>query len=149
MLSALRVGAASVDLVLIVAVCWALLNGHRAAVRWGLLGGLALDFLSVAPFGTYTLALAISVTLATFTTGLGIEGPPMQAGVTAASTLCFHTLMLIILQLSGIAVAWDLRTAQEVLSSAALNGLVAPFIYWAAHGINRRVYSSAKQEIGW
>lgn len=148
-LSTVRIGAGGIDLVLIVAMCWGLIRGHRSAAQLGLLAGMALDFVSVAPFGTYTFALATTATLATFSLGLGMEGPPMQAGLAALSTLMYHLLVSLVLQLSGVTVSWDFQHAQEVLVTAACNALVAPFIYWAVHGINRRMYSGLKQEIGW
>ena len=128
-------------------VAWGQVRGYQEAIKWGLLAGLALDFLSVAPPGTYTLALSLSATIATSSMGLGIEGAPLQVGAVAAATLLYRALALAILWLSGVTVIWDFGLAEEAVASAALNGLLAPFVCWLLHGINRRIHSGLKQEL--
>jgi rod shape-determining protein MreD len=147
--SSVRIDVGGIDLVLVVVVCIGLIQGHRSALSWGIMTGLALDFVSNAPLGTYTLALATTATLATFSLGLGMEGPVLQGGVVALGTLLYHLLVMIVVQLCGFGASWDLVRAQELLMTAACNAVLAPFMYWIVHGINKRMYSGLKQEIGW
>ena len=147
LVSSLSLGGARVDLALLVVVCWGLVRDHRTALVWGLLSGLTLDLLSVVPPGTYTLALSVSAVLATFGLDVGVEGAPMQAGAVAFATLCYRALLYGILLASGVAVGWDLSLMGEAFASAALNGLLAPFVYWFLHGINKRIHRDLQREL--
>jgi rod shape-determining protein MreD len=146
-IASLGLGAAKLDLALVVVACWGLTRDHRTALKWGLLTGFALDLLSVAPTGTYTLALSISAVLATFALTLGIEGAPMQIGAVALATLSYRALAYGILLLSGVNVPWDFALVGEGLASAALNGLLAPFVCWFLHGINKRINRELQREL--
>lgn len=118
------------DLVLAAVVCWGILRGPREALVWALAGGLAVDLLSPAPFGVYTLALLLVGIL----TGLG-ELAVFSAGLAlpvlavAVGTVLYHLAAYALLQAAGIPLPWGDSLRYLTLPAALVNALLAPLVF--------------------
>lgn len=125
------------NLVLAVVLSWTLLRGGRAGLIWAAAGGLALDLLSSAPFGTFTVALLLTIGLIGLLDGLFYRPSILLPIVLmlAASPL-FDLLSLLMLRTLG----WDrpLLTQLPLLAGAALlNGLLVALVYPLMRRLNR------------
>jgi len=108
LLSRLRVLGGQPDLVVVIALAWAVLDRGREGLFWAFVGGLCLDLFSGAPIGLSSLAL----TPIAFFIGLSDAGlyrtniviPIVFAG---AGALGYHILYALGLQfLAGMPVSW-------------------------------------------
>lgn len=126
----LNLAGARPDLVLICVICWGILRGPRRGVVWAMVGGIALDLLSAAPFGLYTLPLLVVGLLTAlaepfvFTAGLAL--PALAA---AAGTLIFHTLALLLMAVTGVPTPWLETLRHLTLPTLLANALLAPLVY--------------------
>lgn len=123
-------GAVRPDLVLLVVLAWSINRGLTEGSIGGILGGLALDTLSAAPFGLHTGLLGAIGSL----TALGEEnlfrGNVLLFAVTAAlATLVLHGGALLVLQASGQQAPGLPRFIQFVVPAALLNGALMPLAY--------------------
>lgn len=105
-LALFSVRGAQVDLVLVLVVLWGLIRTGRAGMIWAVGGGLALDLLSLAPVGSYTIPLLVVA----FLVGLVAETPfgltrLLVAAVTALAVLLYYVGQTLMLQLIGWPVA--------------------------------------------
>lgn len=127
------------DLVLLVVISWSLLRGAREGIIWALMGGIGLDLVSAAPFGTCTVILAgLSLLaglgeLSVFRTHLAL---PLIA--TLVATLIYDLFFLLFLYMRGCSIVWADTLVKVVLPSALFNVLLSPFIYKALFWLHRR-----------
>lgn len=135
------------DLVLLVVISWSLLRGAKEGVIWALVGGIGLDLLSGAPFGTSTVALLVLSLLAgmgelsVFRTHIAL---PLIA--TLLATLAYDLFFLLLLHMRGYSIAWADSLIKVVLPSTLLNVLLAPFIYKALYWLHRK---TGPEEMAW
>ena len=118
------------DLVLLVVLAWSINRGLAEGSIGGILGGLALDTLSAAPFGLHTGVLGAIGSL----TALGEEnlfrGSVVLFAVTAAlATLVLHGASLLMIQASGQQTVGLLAFIRFVVPVAALNAVLMPLVY--------------------
>jgi rod shape-determining protein MreD len=127
------------DLVFLVVVSWSLLRGMGEGMLWALLGGVALDLISGAPFGVCTLALVV----ASFVSSLGERGifrfeilvpilivPPVA--------LLYQVILLAMLKILGWPAGWGEGLARVVLPSVLINTLGIPIVYPLMRLLERR-----------
>ncbi len=135
------------DLVLLMVVSWSLLRGAQEGVIWALVGGMGLDLLSGASFGTSTAALvALSLLagvgeLSVFRTHITL---PLIA--TLVATLAYNLYSLLLLHMGGYSIAWTGSLIQVVLPSTLINVLLAPFVYKALYWLHRK---TGREEMAW
>jgi rod shape-determining protein MreD len=120
----------SPDLILVVVISLALLEGPSTGAASGLGGGLLRDFLLEAPKGLTGLAYLIvgyavgSVRPYVQSTSVFLPVSAMFVGSLAASSLYVILSLLLGRQLEP----WD-RVAQVILFTAVYNMLLAPFVF--------------------
>ncbi len=114
---------------------------------WALIGGIGLDLLSGAPFGTFTVILVVLSLLAglgelsVFRTHLAL---PLVA--TLAATLAYDLFFLLLLYARGCSIAWADSLIKVVLPSTLFNVLLAPFVYKALYWLHRK---TGREEMAW
>ncbi len=135
------------DLVLLMVVSWSLLRGAQESVIWALVGGMGLDLLSGAPFGTSTVPLVIISLLAglgelsVFRTRIAL---PLIA--TLIATLAYDLFFLLLLYAEGRSIAWTDSLTKVVLPSTLFNVLLSPFVYKALYWLHRK---TGREEMAW
>ncbi len=118
------------DLVLLLAVTWAIIRGANEGAIWGFVGGIFCDLLSGGAFGLWTLAL----TAVGFLAGqpwVHALGPTIirLALMSALGTLFGHGILLGTMAILGYSVNLA-RDVQTVAGPAALlNFLLSPFAF--------------------
>ncbi|MDY7041187.1 MAG: rod shape-determining protein MreD [Chloroflexota bacterium] len=135
------------ELMLLVVVSWSLLRGAREGMAWAFIGGMFLDMLSGAPFGTITVALL----LVSFLSGLGESTIfrthivlPLVASL--LTTVAYDLTIMLILVLTGRPVAWLDSMMHVVLPSAVVNTLLMPLVFWPLQRLHRQ---TGREEIHW
>lgn len=135
------------DLVLLMVISWSLLRGAQEGVIWALVGGMGLDLLSGAPFGTSTVPLVIISLLAglgelsVFRTRIAL---PLIA--TLIATLAYDLFFLLLLYAEGRSIAWTDSLTKVVLPSTLFNVLLSPFVYKALYWLHRK---TGREEMAW
>lgn len=117
------------NLVLAVVLSWTLLRGGRSGLLWAAAGGVALDLLSSAPFGTFTVAILLTIGLIGMLDGFFYRPSILLpvALMVAASPL-FDLLSLLMLRTLG----WNrplLSNLPLLLGAALLNGALIALVY--------------------
>lgn len=135
----ISVAGARLNLMLLVVVSWSLLRGAREGIVWGFIGGLALDFLSGVTLGTS----AFTLTLVAYVAGLGqltiYRSSPLFPSLAALVTSIIHDwVFLIVLSMTGHAVAWQDALLHISMPTALLSGLLMPVAYRALNRLHRR-----------
>ena len=127
------------NVVLLVVLSWSMLQGGREGMLWGFGGGVFLDLLSGAPFGTS----ALSLLLVGFLAGLG-EASVFRTSlsfpliVSFASSLLHDVVFLAILWVMGWTVDWATSLWRLVLPAAVLNTALMPLVYGSLGHLHRR-----------
>jgi rod shape-determining protein MreD len=135
------------DLMLLMVISWSLLRGAQEGVIWALVGGMGLDLLSGAPFGTSTVALLVLSLLAgvgelrVFRTHIAL---PLIA--TLIATLAYDLFFLLLLYARGCSIAWTDSLIKVVLPSTLFNVLLSPLVYKALYWLHRR---TGPEEMAW
>ncbi len=135
------------DLVLLMVISWSLLRGAQEGVIWALVGGMGLDLVSGAPFGTSTVILvALSLLaglgeLSVFRTRIAL---PLIA--TLIATLAYDLFFLLLLYAEGRSIAWTDSLTKVVLPSTLVNVLLSPFVYKALYWLDRK---TGREEMAW
>ncbi|MDQ4078491.1 MAG: rod shape-determining protein MreD [Chloroflexota bacterium] len=107
------------NLVLTLVLGWSLLRGGREGLIWGLMGGVILDLYSVAPFGTFTIAMLVAALVTSLTEVLPIQATVLlSVGLMLVVSPLFHFVAMVMMESLGWDVAW--RTMWVRLPPAAL-----------------------------
>ncbi|MEX0682531.1 MAG: rod shape-determining protein MreD [Dehalococcoidia bacterium] len=129
----------SPDLVLIFAVCWAVIRGHEEALIVVPLCGFIQDFTTSDPIGTSVLALAPVVPLATAVRLRAIESDflPTMTAVMGASA-CYGVISMVVLSLTGQEIALFYTLFRVILPAMVINALFTPILYMPMHWLSPR-----------
>ncbi|MFQ3536512.1 MAG: rod shape-determining protein MreD [Aggregatilineales bacterium] len=92
----LRIGESAPDLVLLLALSWALLAGLSEGLLWAAFGGILQDLLSGLPTGTTALALLAAVMSAHLIGGVR-RNLLIASLVAALGTLVYHGTLFVLL----------------------------------------------------
>ena len=142
----LTFGGAQVDLVLSMAVVAAVLMGIEDGLVWAFLGGLMLDMLIPGrPIGATTLALLLSVGVATLLSR--VPGPRRTLAIASvfALTWLFHALLIGVMAVTeGIALRSFAPTI--VLAAALLNAVVAIPAALLFNSVERRLGTAERAD---
>jgi len=153
----MAIGGARPDLMLLSVVSWSLLAAVRArglqyageppslargindGIVWGFVGGMFLDLLSSAPLGTSAAALMLTATVVGVI-GVGVSGAALLMAVlmSAAGTLIYHLVFLVILALTGRPVFFGYNVVHVALPSAVFNMALVPIVYGLLGVLDRR-----------
>lgn len=130
LLENIRILGGRPDLVLLLAVTWAVIRGAQDGAMWGFIGGMFCDALSASPFGMWTLVL----TLVGFLAGqpwVHSLGPTVMrlALMSAIGTLTGHILLLVLMVLFGYPVNFWHGIQTVAGPAALLNVLLSPFAF--------------------
>ena len=135
------------DLMLLMVISWSLLRGAGEGMIWALVGGIGLDLVSGAPFGTSTVALVVLSLVAglgelsVFRTHIAL---PLIAILIAS--LAYNLFFLLLLYARGCSIAWPDSLIKVVLPSTLFNVLLSPFVYKALYWLHRR---TGREEMAW
>jgi rod shape-determining protein MreD len=135
------------NLMLLAVLSWSLLRRGREGMLWGFGGGMLLDTLSGAPFGTSSLSLL----LVSFLSGLGevtIFRTSLSLPLVAsfAGSLLHDSAFLTILYLMGWSVDWPTSLWRLILPAAGLNTAVMPVVYILLRWLHQRTKGA---ELAW
>ena len=135
------------DLMLTLVVAWSVLRGARQGLLWALMGGLTLDVLSGAPFGTFSASLAVaslvsSLGAAQFFRSYALL--PVIAIVTA--TVFYYGSLSFILLIAGRSMSPSDILRGIVLPALGLNALLMLIVFPVTRWLHR---STTSQEFDW
>jgi rod shape-determining protein MreD len=135
------------DLVLLMVISWSLLRGAKEGLIWALVGGIGLDLLSGASFGTSIVPLVILGLMASlgelsvFRTRMAL---PLVAILIAS--LVYNLFFLLLLYTEGRSIAWADSLTKVVLPSTLFNVLLSPLVYRALYWLHRK---TGREELAW
>lgn len=135
------------NLPLLVVTSCGLVQGVGPGALWGFIVGVAIDFLSGAPFGAATIALVV----------IGFLSGKAKLGAIRAhialpmltvfvATLIYEIIFLTILTISGEHTVWWESLVRIILPAAALNALLTPPILWTMRWLDHRF---TEKEMEW
>lgn len=127
------------DLVLLLVIAWSVRRGAGAGVVWAIVGGIAVDLLSVGPFGVSVLAMGVAATLA------GSVGPSLRrtsallpVAMTPPLSIVATLVGAVALTLVGWPVFWPVTVALVVLPAAIVNSVAMLAVYPVVSAIDGR-----------
>ena len=121
----IRFGEAGPDLVLMLVVIWTLLAGFEEAVVWALAGGIVADLLTRMPTGTTALALVfVSFVIGNVPGQISRNNVLFPPLVVAGSTLAYHTIIMIVLRLTGTEISFFYVLTRMSLPGALYNAIL-------------------------
>jgi len=130
LLTRIRLGGASPNLLLVIVVCWSLLRGQTDGVLWGFAGGLGLDLVSGLPLGASALALMVTCPLTVLGKDSVFPGSlTLPALLVLLATPIFGWGVLLTKTMLGLPVEWLASTRYVIGPEIALNLALTPVIY--------------------
>jgi rod shape-determining protein MreD len=127
------------DLVLQVVVVWAVMRGVREALPWAFAGGVLLDIMSGAPFGTSALALVL-VAFCASVGQMSVFRSHLLLPLLAVfwSSVLYGIIFLFLLRTHQYPVPWLATLGEIVIPNAVLNTVCTPLTYALLHQLERR-----------
>lgn len=96
-----------IDWMLIIITIWTLMHGLGPGLRWGVIGGLALDFLSPLPLGTHLLSLLFVVmVVAAISDVLPRENRLVVVVTVLLAALLYGVTLALVMSVVGWPVVW-------------------------------------------
>ena len=138
----LAVAGVKVDLVLLLVVAWSIRRGVEEGIVWAIVGGIAVDLLTVGPFGATVLGYGFAAVLA------GSFGPSLrQVSVllplilTPLTSIITTLTMALVMAAIGWPMPWPATVALVVLPAAALDSLAMLVVYPLVSLADRRPHA--------
>ncbi|MBN1221274.1 MAG: rod shape-determining protein MreD [Anaerolineae bacterium] len=126
------------DLVLVLVIGWVFLSGLEEGLRWALIGGLSVDFLSGAPFGVFTLTMLVVALVTGFFHGRTFgSSMVVPLGLIFPLSLLFNGLALLLLALLGRPIAWSNAFFDILLPTAIFNTMLMMLVFPLLYLLNR------------
>lgn len=116
----LQIGDATLHLVLVFGVIWAIAGGLEAGLVWAFVGGLALDILGQRPLGSSAFSALIAIGIASLVAGL-LSRARIIAPVIATPIASIVYSMLLLLTTTAL--------TNVPLSNDALSAVVPSAVY--------------------
>jgi rod shape-determining protein MreD len=127
------------DLVLLLVIAWSIRRGVGAGIVWAIIGGIAIDLLSVEPLGLSVVAMGIIATLAgSFGPALRRTSALLPLAITPPLSILATLIGAAALALDGWAVFWPVTVALVVLPSAVVNSVAMLAVYPLVSAIDGR-----------
>ncbi len=127
----LKVLGLRLDLVMILVVCWILIKDVDDGVVWAILGGIFLDLMSMAPFGTYIFALIPVVALAGFFKAvIPAYHSLLPFAVLPVATILYKLTANLVLVILGAPGEWPATVALIVLPATLVDSVAGVIIFW-------------------
>lgn len=128
------------DLMLLAVTSWSLLRGAQEGMLWALIGGIAVDLISGAPFGVVTLSLLV----VSFLSSLGQRNVfrldlLIPIITIPLATLVYNTIMLALLWALQWPTDWGAGFVRVILPAMLVNTISMPLVYLALRTLDRRV----------
>lgn len=129
----------NIYLVLLLVVAWGIIKGAQEGLLWGLIGGLVLDVLSAAPFGSAMAVLGAIGLVSGWRAVPLLRGSVLSPLVAAGlATIVYDGFQMALIALLGREWRWLDTFSSVVLPAALLNAVIMAPIYWVLHRINRQ-----------
>jgi len=124
-------------------IAWSFQRGPNAGMVWALIGGLAIDLASGAPFGISPVPLMLAAIVA----GAGYNriyrsNLVLPALITLLAVALYQTLYLALLVLTGQPVNWQVGLWQVGAPLLLLHWVLMPAVYFGAAWLSRLTKSS-------
>ena len=133
----------TVNLILLLVVAWSIRRGIEAGLILAIIGGVALDILSVAPLGSSVIALGFAAIFA------GSVGPGLRRTsvllpllITPVSSVIATLVAAFVLYLLGPRFSWSATVVLVVLPSAILDSAAMLVVYPLVSFIDHRAATS-------
>lgn len=122
------------NLVFVLVLAWSLLKDWQIAIAWAFLSGALLDIVSGVSFGTFSLGLMLTATLATFWQRRYFANVILPLLLTFPYSVLFSLSVLISLWLTGYSVNWSSVLTKIVFPESLMNvvvmALIFPLLLW-------------------
>jgi rod shape-determining protein MreD len=134
----LKISGVHPDFVLLLVIGWIILRGLGEGITWALVGGLALDLISAAPFGIFTLSMLLVALLANLSQGrIFGSSVVLPLSLTFPLSITFNALALLLLNLLGRPVIWIDAFSSVILPAAIFNTGVMMIVFPLLYLLNR------------
>ena len=138
----LKIMGLRIDIVMILVVCWILIKDVDDGVVWAIIGGLFLDLMSLAPFGTYVLALVPVVAVTSFFKALiPVYHSLLPFAVIPIASILYNLTANLVLVIFGAPGEWPATVALIVLPATLVDSVAGLLIFWLI-GMFRNQFSS-------
>jgi rod shape-determining protein MreD len=129
LLSRIHFIGAQPDLLLVLVVCWSLVNGVSEGLVLAFAGGLTIDLIAGLPLGTTPLALMPVCFLGVVgRSSVYVNNVWLPMLLVAIATPIEGLLTLLIRDLRGVPVDWQGATLRIILPALVLNVVMTPFV---------------------
>lgn len=140
----LKVLGLRVDLVMILVVCWMLIKDVDDGVVWAILGGIFLDLMSLAPFGTYIFALIPVVALAgLFKALIPAYHSLLPFAVLPIASILYNLTANLVLVIFGTPGEWPATVALIVLPAILVDSVAGVLIFWLINFVRNQFVTDA------
>ena len=127
----LKIMGLRIDIVMILVVCWILIKDVDDGVVWAIIGGLFLDLMSLAPFGTYVLALVPVVAVTSFFKALiPVYHSLLPFAVIPIASILYNLTANLVLVIFGAPGEWPATVALIVLPATLVDSVAGLLIFW-------------------
>ncbi|HZP26575.1 MAG TPA: rod shape-determining protein MreD [Dehalococcoidia bacterium] len=135
---------AAPDLLLVFAVCWAMIRGQDEVLGVIVIAGFFRDFTTGEPVGTSVLALTPIALLATVRELRLVDNDFVPAlAVAAVGSLLYQLIAGIVIWLTGEHIGWWTLIGHRLLAAMLVNVLVTPLLYLPLRWISGDLRSQA------
>jgi rod shape-determining protein MreD len=102
------------------------MNGLGSGLRWGVIGGLTLDFLSPLPVGTHLLSLLfVVVVVALISDVLPRENRIVVVVTVLLASLLYGLILALVMTIAGQPIAWRRYPFTIMLPTALANAALS------------------------
>lgn len=144
LLPRIRFLGAQPDLLLVLVVCWSLIEGVTEGLILAFLAGLAIDVIAGLPLGSSPLALMPLCFLAVIgRKSVYVNNLWLPVLLVALATPLEGWLMLFMRQLHGVPADWAGATTRVILPALALNVLLTILVVWVMRRLRVKVRAGA------
>ena len=139
----LAVVGVKVDLVVLLVIACSIRRGIEFGLVWAVIGGLALDVLSVGPFGANVVGCTVAALVAgSFGPTLRRASALLPLALTPLASILATLATAVAMALIGWPILWPQTVALVVLPSALLDSLAMFLVYPIVIAVDDRLSAS-------